>query len=224
MPGCRTPQSSSSTTSSRPRASSSWSSSTSRVCLSIASAPHCASTASSVDDRASSSSRRACSPPSPAAHGARNPESGELAPVVHRDVNPSNILIPWDGHVKLADFGIAKLAGVSGDTQEPGTSRAPTDTWRPSRCAARPSPCVRTCTRRRSCSGSSSRGEKPSSGCSCLTSRCCARWPSRRCLRCTCCGPTCRSGCETPSHAGSSRRPSCAQSAPKRCSSCCASR
>ena len=34
------------------------------------------------------------------------------APVVHRDVNPSNILIPWDGHVKLADFGIAKLSGV----------------------------------------------------------------------------------------------------------------
>ncbi len=52
-----------------------------------------------------------------AAHGARDPESGEFAPVIHRDVNPSNILIPWDGHVKLADFGIAKVAGVASDTQ-----------------------------------------------------------------------------------------------------------
>ena len=52
-----------------------------------------------------------------AAHGARDPQSGEFAPVIHRDVNPSNILIPWDGHVKLADFGIAKVAGVQGDTQ-----------------------------------------------------------------------------------------------------------
>src|SRR6202035_781545 len=33
------------------------------------------------------------------------------------DVNPSNILIPWDGHVKLADFGIAKVSGVASDTQ-----------------------------------------------------------------------------------------------------------
>ena len=52
-----------------------------------------------------------------AAHGARDAESGEFAPVIHRDVNPSNVLIPWDGHVKLADFGIAKVAGMKSDTQ-----------------------------------------------------------------------------------------------------------
>lgn len=34
------------------------------------------------------------------------------APVVHRDVNPSNVLIPWDGYPKLADFGIAKVTGL----------------------------------------------------------------------------------------------------------------
>jgi serine/threonine-protein kinase len=29
--------------------------------------------------------------------------------IVHRDVTPSNLLVSWDGVVKLADFGIAKL-------------------------------------------------------------------------------------------------------------------
>jgi serine/threonine-protein kinase len=52
-----------------------------------------------------------------AAHSARDPQSGEYSPVIHRDVNPSNVLIPWDGHVKIADFGIAKVAGVDGETQ-----------------------------------------------------------------------------------------------------------
>ncbi len=50
-----------------------------------------------------------------AAHSARDPKTGEFSPVIHRDVNPSNVLIPWDGHVKIADFGIAKVAGVDND-------------------------------------------------------------------------------------------------------------
>ncbi len=70
-----------------------------------------------VDDRASIFIASRVFASLAAAHGARDPESGEFAPVIHRDVNPSNILIPWDGHVKLADFGIAKVAGVSSDTQ-----------------------------------------------------------------------------------------------------------
>jgi serine/threonine protein kinase len=52
-----------------------------------------------------------------AAHAARDPHSGEFAPVIHRDVSPGNILIPWDGFVKLGDFGMAKVSGVSGDSR-----------------------------------------------------------------------------------------------------------
>jgi len=55
-----------------------------------------------------------------AAHGARDPETGEFSPVIHRDVNPSNILIPWDGHAKIADFGIAKVAGVDSEKTQAG--------------------------------------------------------------------------------------------------------
>jgi eukaryotic-like serine/threonine-protein kinase len=50
-----------------------------------------------------------------AAHSAKDPLTGEFGPVIHRDVNPSNVLVPWDGHVKLVDFGVAKVSGLDRD-------------------------------------------------------------------------------------------------------------
>ncbi len=48
-----------------------------------------------------------------AAHELKDDE-GEILHLVHRDVSPQNILVTYDGIVKLVDFGVAKAMGRAG--------------------------------------------------------------------------------------------------------------
>ncbi|AKT40443.1 serine/threonine protein kinase [Chondromyces crocatus] len=51
-----------------------------------------------------------------AAHELRD-DKGQLLNLVHRDISPQNIMVSFDGIVKIVDFGVAKAAGRLHETQ-----------------------------------------------------------------------------------------------------------
>lgn len=56
-----------------------------------------------------------------AAHELRDAQ-GDLIGVVHRDVSPSNLLVGYDGTLRVTDFGVAKAAGQIAHTS-PGVTK-----------------------------------------------------------------------------------------------------
>ncbi len=47
----------------------------------------------------------------------KHDSNGDFLNLVHRDVSPQNIILSYEGEVKIIDFGIAKAAGKAGRTQ-----------------------------------------------------------------------------------------------------------
>ncbi|MCH9686127.1 MAG: protein kinase, partial [Deltaproteobacteria bacterium] len=64
-------------------------------------------------------------------------EDGSPLKIVHRDVSPTNILVSYDGEVKIVDFGIAKAAAATHVTQA-GMLKGKASYMSPEQCRAQP--------------------------------------------------------------------------------------
>ena len=88
-----------------------------------------------------------------AAHSAALARRRSRLELVHHDVSLGNIVVLYNGQVKLVDFGVAK-ATQSAATRNRRCTRASSATWRRRRCAACRATGAATSSRSAACCGS----------------------------------------------------------------------
>ena len=71
------------------------------------------------------------------AHERKGP-SGRPLGIVHRDVSPANLMVSYEGHVKVVDFGVAKAEDRAGQTVS-GTVKGKIAYLSPEQCHNQPS-------------------------------------------------------------------------------------
>src|SRR5205823_10948667 len=70
------------------------------------------------------------------AHEKRDRDAKPLD-IVHRDVTPQNVIVTWDGAVKLLDFGIAKASNRINETRS-GSFKGKVPYMSPEQCRGEP--------------------------------------------------------------------------------------
>ena len=72
------------------------------------------------------------------AHTLTGPDGTPLE-IVHQDVSPTNIMLAFNGTVKILDFGIARAASFAEEEAKKGLIKGKVATSRPSRSTCSPS-------------------------------------------------------------------------------------
>ena len=102
------------------------------------------------------------------AHGLAGSDGAALR-IVHRDVSPQNVLLSWDGDVKLSDFGIAVFAAQREEKTATGIVKGKMGYMPPEQAAGKALTGTASHASARACTCQPSRSPEPAAPCTPVT-------------------------------------------------------